>query len=249
MNLSNNTILITGGATGIGLELAKQFLDLGNEVIICGRREEKLREAKDKHPKLHTLRCDISKTEERISLAKTVKENLPSLNVLINNAGIQQELNFLSEVESEKIEQEISTNLTAQIHLSALFIPHLIKKENPGIINISSGLAFVPLTIMPVYCATKAGIHSFTMSLRKQLENTTIKVFEIAPPTVDTDLDRGSREKRGMTDRGIQPEECAKEIIKALEADNFFAPIAQAENLYGALTNGKVDFVFGRMNG
>jgi uncharacterized oxidoreductase len=198
---------------------------------------------------LNTIRCDISKSEERISLAKNITNNFPNLNIIINNAGIQQELNFLSEIESEKIEQEISTNLTAQIHLSSLFIPHLMKKENPVIVNISSVLGFVPLVIVPVYCATKAAIHSFMMSLRKQLEKTPIKVFEIAPPTVDTNLDRGARDSRGQQERGIQPDECAKEIMKALEADKYFAPIGQAENLYGALINGKGDFVFGRMNG
>ncbi|MFI5263274.1 MAG: SDR family oxidoreductase [Candidatus Kapaibacterium sp.] len=249
MNLSHNTILITGGGTGIGLELAGEFLSRSNKVIICGRREEKLREAKERHPELHTIQCDISRSEERISLSKNTIEKFPSLNILINNAGIQQELNFLSEIESGKIEDEISTDLTAQIHLSSLFIPHLRRKEHPAIINISSGLAFVPLSIVPVYCATKAAIHSFSMSLRKQLEKTPIKVFEIAPPTVDTNLDRGAREKRGMTDRGISAAECAAEMIKALEADTFFAPIGQGENLYGALTGGKADFVFERMNG
>jgi uncharacterized oxidoreductase len=249
MNLSNNTILITGGATGIGFALAEEFLSRGNEVVICGRREEKLREAKEKYLRLHTICCDISKSEERISLAKNVIANFPGLNILINNAGIQHDLNFLFEIESEKIESEIATNLTAQIHLSSLFIPHLLKKENPSIINISSGLGFVPLAIVPVYCATKAAIHSFSISLRKQLEKTSIKVFEIAPPTVDTNLDRGAREKRGQQDRGIQPDDFAKQAMIAIETDRYFAPIGQAENLFGALTSGKGDFVFGRMNG
>jgi uncharacterized oxidoreductase len=248
MNLSNNTVLITGGATGIGLELAKQFLDRGNVIIICGRREEKLHEAKEKYPTLNTLQCDISKREDRIRLAKSLTEKFPDLNILINNAGIQQEFNFTSQVNSEAIENEIATNLTAQIHLASLFIPHLLEKQTPAIINISSGLGFIPLAIVPVYCATKAGIHSFTMSLRKQLEASPIKVYEIAPPTVDTNLDRGAREKRNQHDRGISVEECTREIMKALEEDKFFAPIGQAENLYRALTSGKADFVFGRMN-
>ncbi|MDP4221650.1 MAG: SDR family NAD(P)-dependent oxidoreductase, partial [Bacteroidota bacterium] len=181
MNLSGNTILITGGATGIGLALAEEFLQRENEVIICGRRQEKLQEAQDKNPKLHILQCDISRSRERISLAKTVTEKFPSINILINNAGIQQELNFLEEIDSEKIENEVASNLTAQIHLSSLFIPQFLKKESPAIVNMSSGLGFIPLAIVPVYCATKAAIHSFTMSLRKQLEKTSIKVFEMAP--------------------------------------------------------------------
>lgn len=249
MDLSDNTILITGGATGIGLELARQLLDLGNEIIICGRREEKLSEAKKNFPRLHTYACDLSKRDERITFVNTVIADFPRLNILINNAGIQNQFDLTSEISSEDIENEIATNLIAPIHLSSLFISHLPGKNNSAIINVTSGLGFVPLAIVPVYCSTKAALHSYTMSLRHQLKETSIKVFEIAPPTVDTNLDRGAREKRGMVDRGISAVECAALMIKAIEEDRFFAPIGQAENLVGAVSSGKADLVFGRMNG
>lgn len=232
MRITGNTILITGGATGIGFTLADAFLRKGNEVLICGRREDKLSEAKAKLPQLHTLKCDVAKAEERKSLLEWAVSNFGSLNILVNNAGIQREIDFKKgTVDLMSGENEIEINLQAPVHLSAVFIPHLMKQKEAVIVNISSGLAFIPIAIMPVYCATKAAIHSFSLSLIHQLRDTSIKVFEVIAPTTDTDLDKGARGKRGQTDRGVKPEIVVAATMEALEKDNFEIAIGQAEFL------------------
>jgi len=189
MNISGNTILITGGASGIGLAFTERFLKAGNEVIIVGRREEKLKEAQAKYPNLHTKVCDVSKESERLKLFEWVTSEFPTLNVLVNNAGIQQRVNLLKASEDWRYYQnEIAINFEGPVHLTMLFTPFLMKKENATIINVSSGLAFTPGTWVPVYSATKAAIHSFTLSLRLQLAKSNVKVVEIFPPAVNTDL-------------------------------------------------------------
>jgi uncharacterized oxidoreductase len=128
-------------------------------------------------------------------------------------------------------EDEIEINLTAPINLSAYFIPLFLKQKEAAIINISSGLCFVPIAAMPVYCATKSAIHSFSLSLRHQLRDTSIKVFEIIPPIVDTELDKGARGERGQEDRGIPPFKVAQATLKALKNDEYEIAIGMAENL------------------
>jgi uncharacterized oxidoreductase len=231
MNLSNNTILITGGATGIGLAMAEQFLKLGNEVIVCGRRIEMLNEAKEKFPKIHIAQADLSKKESRINFTKYILEKAPSINVLINNAGIQNETDITNPNCNDSMQEEMDTNFIAPVHLGALFTEHLKQKKESAIVNITSGLAFAPLAIVPVYCATKAALHSVTLSLRHQLRNTSVKVFEIAPPIVDTNLDRGARDNRGMENRGISAEEFALAAMDALKNDTFEAAIGMAAGL------------------
>lgn len=226
MKIRNNTILITGGATGIGLELAKEFIVRGNTVIICGRREEKLIEAKKILPLVITKQCDIAEIDQRRELYKFCITNYPEINILVNNAGIQREIDFRQgEQNYLQGDNEVTINLEASFHLTALFTPYFIKQNEAAIINISSGLGIVPLVITPIYSATKAGLHSFSISLRKQLADTSVKVFEIVPPIVDTDLDRGARDKRGQTDKGIKPEQVATESIEAIAKDKFEVPI------------------------
>lgn len=146
--------------------------------------------------------------------------------MLINNAGIQREIDF-RKGESDYLDgdSETAINLEATFHLTALFTPHLMKQKESSIINVSSGLGIVPLAIVPVYSATKSALHSFSISLRKQLESTTVKVFEILPPVVDTELDKGARDKRGQTDKGISANDVALESLKAIEQDKFEIPI------------------------
>ncbi|TCC88631.1 SDR family NAD(P)-dependent oxidoreductase [Pedobacter frigiditerrae] len=226
MNITNNTILITGGATGIGLELAKQFIANGNTVIICGRRENKLREAKNLLPALITKQCDISDIEKRRELYGFCMAQFPSVNILVNNAGIQREIDFRKgETDYLNGPSETAINLDATFHLTALFTPHFMKHKESAIINVSSGLGIVPLVIVPIYSATKSALHSFSISLRKQLKATTVKVFEILPPIVDTELDNGARDKRGQTDKGISAEKVAVESLKAIGKDIFEIPI------------------------
>jgi uncharacterized oxidoreductase len=188
MEFKANTVLITGGASGIGFALAERFIQAGSSVIICGRREEKLKEAQSKYPQLHIRVCNVANPAERTALFTWVTETYPGLNMLINNAGIQQFIQLQQKPAWETLGEEVAINLEAPIHLSTLFIPHLLQQERPAIINVTSGLSFVPLANVPVYCATKAALHSFTLSLRHQLAGTPITVIEIIPPAVDTDL-------------------------------------------------------------
>jgi uncharacterized oxidoreductase len=226
MKITNNTILITGGATGIGLELAKEFIANGNTVIICGRREEKLNEAKRLLPQVIIKQCDIADIEQRRALYQFCVTEHHEINILINNAGIQREIDFRKgEQNYLQGDNEVFINLDACFHLTALFTPYFMNRNEAAIINVTSGLGIVPLIITPIYSATKAGLHSFSVSLRKQLAETSIKVFEIIPPIVDTDLDRGARDKRGQTDKGIKPEQVAKESIDAIAKDKFEIPV------------------------
>lgn len=189
MKLTGNTILITGGTSGIGLAFAERFYKRGNEIIVVGRREEKLREVQEKFPNIQTKVCDVSKEEDRINLFEWAAQQFPNLNVLVNNAGIQQRVDLLNATKDwEYYRNEISINVDGPIHLTMLFTPHLRKQKQASIINVTSGLAVMPGVWVPVYSATKAAMHSFTTTLRHQLAETSIEVVEILPPAVNTDL-------------------------------------------------------------
>lgn len=185
MKLANNKILITGGASGIGLGLTERFIRENNTVIICGRRESALKEAAEKFPSVITKVCDLAVEADRIALYNWVSENHSDLNVLVNNAGIQNWINVTDDDFYEKAGNEIETNILAPVHLTGLFTG--LKSLNT-IINVTSGLAFVPLSKVPVYCATKAFFRSFTLSLRYQLKEKNIEVIEMIPPALNTDL-------------------------------------------------------------
>lgn len=185
MNLSNNKILITGGATGIGLGLAERFLNDGNTVIICGRRQEALNEAQAKFPALITKQCDLNNENDRIELFNWIQTNHNDLNVLVNNAGIQNWMNITDEDFYQRAKTEITTNIEAPIHLTTLFMN---MESLNTIMNVTSGLSFVPLTKTPVYSATKAFFHSLTLSLAELLKAKNIEVIEIIPPALNTDL-------------------------------------------------------------
>jgi len=185
MKIANNKILITGGATGIGLGLAERFVQEKNSVIICGRRESALKEAAKKFPSVITRQCDLGIAEEREKLFAWIATNHPDLNVLINNAGIQQWMSINDENFYSRADEEITTNIEAPLHLTSLFIK---LKSLHTIMNVTSGLSFVPLTKTPVYSATKAFFHSFTLSLRHLLKPKGIEVIEVIPPALNTDL-------------------------------------------------------------
>jgi len=201
MNSATNTVLITGGASGIGLALAERFLQAGSQVIVCGRRADKLQEVKERHPQIRTRVCDVAQASERVALLNWVKQEAPDVNVLINNAGIQRRMSLVNNEDSwEEHRQEIAINVDAPIHLSILFIPHLLEKDQPAIVNVSSGLAFAPAAFAPIYSATKAAVHSFTQSLRHQVRDTPIRVIEIVPPAVNTDLGGAGLHTWGLHD-------------------------------------------------
>ena len=235
MQTTKNVILITGGAAGIGFAIAETFIKAGNEVLICGRRESKLLEAKQKYPQLRTRVCNIAKKSEREDLFHWATVEFPNINMLFNNAGVQKETNFLAGAPNLNDEEsEIEINLTASIHLSALFIPHFLRqKKECAIVNITSGLAFIPLKIVPVYCATKAGLHSFSISLRSQLAKTNVYVFEITPPIVKTELHREAKARK-QSERGISPSVVAEAKLKAIKNNYYETIIGQAKVLKGA---------------
>jgi uncharacterized oxidoreductase len=185
MNLIDNKILITGGASGIGLGLTERFLKEGNKVIICGRREDILNQAANKFPSVITKVCNLSVEAERIELYNWISENHSDLNMLVNNAGIQNWMNISDSDFYQKAADEITTNVIAPMHLTTLFVN---LKSLDTIINVTSGLAFVQLSKVPVYCATKAFFHSFTLSLRYLLKSKNIEVIEMIPPALNTDL-------------------------------------------------------------
>ncbi len=189
MKTSENTILITGGASGIGFELARQLLEHRNTVIITGRDQARLDAAKGKLPGVRILQSDAGNPDAIAALFEQVTREFPDLNVVINNAGIMRRLNLHnSGFNLKDLTAEIETNLIGPIRMVQQFLPHLKTKPSAAIMNITSGLAFMPLPISPIYCATKAGLHSFTLSLRAQLKNTRVRVFELAPPATQTAL-------------------------------------------------------------
>ena len=229
MITSGNTVLITGGASGIGLALAEAFLHLGNQVLICGRRGDRLQAAQDALPGLHTRLCDVADAAERRQLATWAASTFPNLNILVNNAGIQRAIDFRQGPDAlVQVESEIATNFEAPIHLSALFIPHLSAQPHAAIVNVTSGLAFVPSAMFPVYCATKAALHSFSRTLRHQLRNTPIMVFEIVPPLVDTELNAEFRQQRASRYRGITPDVVAAGALAGMERDQLEIAIGDA---------------------
>jgi uncharacterized oxidoreductase len=216
MKPKNNIILITGGATGIGFALASRLISSGNTVIVCGRSQEALNHAATQLPKLITRRCDVTSDSDRQDLVVWLLADYPAFNVLINNAGIQRPLDFsVPMIDSQTVTTEIATNLTAPILLTAALLTHLQAQESSTVINVSSGLAFCPIAAMPVYCATKAALHSFTLSLRHQLQQSSVRVVEFVPPIVDTALEAsGRRELDGPPT--ISPAEFAADALLRL---------------------------------
>ena len=221
MKTTGNTILITGGASGIGLSLAEAFLAANNTVIICGRREDKLREAQARLPQLHIRQADLTDSDQRKALAESMLKDFPELNILVNNAGIQRECRVEAPDAAETFltENEIEPNLTAPIHLTLLLLPQLRGQKQAAVVNITSGLALVPVAVMPVYSATKAALRSFTLSLRVQLASSSIRVFEVLPPIVDTDLDKGARKARGQKVDAISSQVVAQVVMAGMAAD------------------------------
>ncbi len=199
MNISGNTILITGGGSGIGRALAEALHKLDNQVVIAGRRMSALKETTAANPGMKALPLDIENPVSIRTLVKEATAEFPTLNVLVNNAGIMRAEDLNAEaIDLARAESIVAINLLGPIRLNAALLPHLKKQPNAAIINVSSGLAFVPLTLTPTYCASKAGIHSYTQSLRYQLRGSSVEVLELIPPYVATDLMGGADDPRAM---------------------------------------------------
>jgi uncharacterized oxidoreductase len=188
MKLTDRTILTTGGSAGIGLAFARKFLELGNQVIVTGRRQSTLEQLKASYPKLHTIQSDVANSAQISSLARRVKADYPKLDVLMNNAGIMHHRNLrVPAADLDGLTTEVDINLGGVIRTTSAFIDILTANKGT-LINVSSGLAFVPLSSAPIYCATKAAVHSYTQSLRFQLEKSGVEVIELMPPAVKTAL-------------------------------------------------------------
>ena len=199
MKLTGRTILITGGSAGIGLAFAVKFAGLGNQVIVTGRRQAVLDEAKARHPGLHTIRSDVAEPAQIAALASRVKAEFPRLDVLMNNAGISHYKNLKAPASDlAGLMAEMNVNVGGVVRMTSAFID-ILTANRGTVINISSALAFVPLPCIPIYCATKAAIHSYTQSLRFQLEETGVEVIEILPPAVKTDMTAELAEGDGIT--------------------------------------------------
>jgi uncharacterized oxidoreductase len=189
IDLRSAHVLITGGSEGIGRGLAQRYLDAGTKVLITGRNPQKLEQARKALPGLQTLVNDIGKPEDRETLAQHVRSNLPHLNVLINNAGIQRRVPLAADTASWAERQaEIDILLSGPVHLNHLLVPLLLQNQPALVINVTSGGAFIPQVFAPVYSACKAAVHSYTVVLRHALQGTQVRVVELAPPRVQTSL-------------------------------------------------------------
>jgi uncharacterized oxidoreductase len=246
MNLTGNTILITGGGTGIGRGLAEAFHKLGNQVVIAGRRQQALEETTKANPGMKAVRFDIEDRASIGAFAAQVATEFPALNVLVNNAGIMRPENLLAQQEDlADAETTVATNLLGPIRLTAALLSHLRKQPRSTVVNVSSGLAFVPLALTPTYCATKAAIHSYSLSLRYQLKETTTEVLEIVPPYVQTNLMNGAEDPRAMPLAAF-----IAEVVEILSTQPQATEICvkNVERLYRASETGTFDQVFTGLN-
>lgn len=232
MKLEGRTILITGGTSGIGLELARQLLARHNTVLITGRDEQKLEETKSSLPGVHTFRSDASKPEDIEALRQRVTAEFPACDTLINNAGIMRNLNMNEARPLLDVTREVDLNLSGPIQMVQEFLPHLKGKANALIVNVSSGLAFVPFPLSPVYSAAKAGVHAFTRCLRVQLKGTSVAVVELAPPGVETKLfrDEFATELKGQ--KAMPVELLVAKAIAGIEAGKAEVRPGQSNLLY-----------------
>lgn len=232
MNLSGNTILITGGTSGIGLEMAKAFLAKNNKVIITGRNQEKLNKAKETLGDVIAIQSDVSNPDSIKALYEQVSKDFPELNILINNAGVMHTIDLQThELSADALTKELDINVKGVIWMNDAFLPLLKKNNNTATVSVSSGLAFAPLPISPIYCAAKAALHSYTQSLRIQLSNTNVKVFELAPPATATDM-LSKFDEEDMKGNAIMPtKDMVATFLKGLAKDKYEICPGQASQL------------------
>jgi uncharacterized oxidoreductase len=247
MNITGNTILVTGGGTGIGRGLAEALHEAGNTVIVAGRRRAPLEAVAVGRPGMHLALLDIDDAAAIRNFAARVMAEHPGLNVLVNNAGIMRVEQVLTDPDALAIaEATITTNLLGPIRLTAALLPHLLARPEAAVVNVSSGLAFVPRADTPTYSATKAAIHSYSISLRHQLRDTAVQVIELAPPLVATDLTPGQRDNP----RALPLEDFIRESMALLAANPGAAEILveRVKPQRTAEATGRFDAVFDLVN-
>lgn len=230
MNTTNNTILITGGGSGIGFQIARLFAEKGNQVIITGRNENKLLEAASKLKNAVVVVSDVSNEQDVNVLVAKMEHDYPALNIVINNAGrsILYQLDSDAVNGFDKATEEMTTNYFSVIRLNEKLLPLLKKQTSAAIVNVSSISAFVPAHVLPTYSASKAALHSYTQALRVTLaKSTSIKVFEIMPPLVDTEF---STEIGGTN--GIKPSVVAEDLLKAIGEEVYEIHVGATADLY-----------------
>lgn len=231
MKLKQRTILITGGTSGIGLELARQLLARGNTVLVTGRDAGKLDAAKRALPEVQTFQSDVSDPAAITSLYAEVVRRFPALDTLVNNAGIMRNLNLNQDRDLSDVTREVETNLNGPVQMIQQFLPHLKKSPSALIVNVSSGLAFVPMSASPVYSATKAAMHSLSQSLRAQLADTGVTVVELAPPGVETPLYRTEFEAETRGQKAMPADVLARKAIAGIEAGKLEVRPGQSNQL------------------
>ncbi len=244
MDLANRTILVTGGATGIGLALASAFLERGNRVIVASRSRAALDRAAAAHPGLATFELDVADPASIARFVPTLLAAHPDLDVVLHNAGIMRDERLAdAPVWLADAEATIATNLLGPIRLTAALLPHLLERPRASILTVSSGLAFVPKLATPTYSATKAAIHSWSMSLRRQLRDTSVEVIEIAPPYVQTEL-QGAQQ--AVDPRAMPLADFIAEVMSLLAVEPGLPEIIveRCRGLRFAAANGEVDTVF-----
>lgn len=220
MKLAGNTVLVTGGTGGFGIEFASKLIALGNTVIITGRNAQKLQDVKRQLPQVHTIQSDVSRADDITQLYETVVRAFPALNILINNAGEMRKISLHHQHELTDITREIDINLNGPIRMIQQFLPHLKTKPDAAIMNVTSGIALMPFPISPVYSASKAGLRSYTQALRVQLKHTNIKVMELVAPGSSTPLnDKFVNEDGFNAGMLMAPDKIVDAAIKGLQND------------------------------
>ena len=218
MKLTDKTILVTGGTSGIGLEFARQLLTARNTVLVTGRNRDRIRKAEEELRGLHVFQSDAGDPSELALLQREVLARFPKLNVVINNAGIMRNLD-LKVAHPADVTREVEIDLNGPILLNQLLLPHLMQQGEALIVNVSSGLALIPFTLSPVYSAAKAGLHAYTRCLRAQMKGTSVRVIELLPPGTETPLFRGEFEQEMKGQKGMDVSVLVNQAIAGIEAD------------------------------
>lgn len=253
MELKGRNILITGGSSGLGLGLAEALHGLGNRIVVTGRNEAALKALCERHEGMSYRLSDVSSPDEIRALAADLETSFPDIDVLINNAGIQISYDYTQAEppELEDLRREIDTNLSGLIGMSAALLPLLRKNTPAAIVNISSGLGYVPLAIFPVYCATKAAVNSFSLSLRHQLRNTGVQVINLAPPAVESNLNHEHRSKIAQSGQAGPPmmsqADFVQAAVAALQSDEEDITVGMAETMRQGARS-EPEAAFARMN-
>ena len=227
MQISGKTVLITGGGSGIGLHIGKEFIKSGAKVIACGRTMVKLEQARDNNPSLEIAECDVTDEKQVRELLEHCDSEFGGVDILVNNAGIFQVFDVAdSDTSLEHQLNEVDIDFNGAVRMVHYFLPSLLQKPEAAIVNVSSGLAFVPLSMAPIYSATKAAMHAWTRALRHKLKKTNVKVFELMPPVIDTDMVSDLKDFPKMP-----PDKLAKAFLKNFKADKLEITAGQSGQL------------------